>query len=489
MNLYSAEQCRKLDQIAIQQQKIPGLLLMKKAAWKAFQVMQTEWPDAKHICVVCGSGNNGGDGLMLAQYAALQNLKVEILIADDIDTFHNKLKGDALTVFEEAKQLKLSMQTFSAETLQQSDLIVDALFGTGLDRDIKGTYQNIIETINHHPAPTLALDVPSGIDGSTGKILNCAIEAQQTVTFIGHKSGLWMHEGAEMAGDITLATLDLNFGKELPFQPLAQMHSAEHWHQHLSQRPKTFHKGQAGTTLLIGGNHSMMGAIQLAGQAALKTGSGLIKIATRPEHTAAITAQTPELMCSTSQNLPGLLEKVDAVAIGPGLGQDDWARELFQQTLNQQLQHQTPMVLDADALKQLAEQTAVTPSNPNWVLTPHPGEAAQMLNCSTQQVQQDRFAAIQSLHKKYGGVIILKGNGSLIFDGQSMELCPLGNPGMATGGMGDVLTGMITSYLAQGLNGFEAACLAVYQHADAADQYCALYSEYSLTPSDLIQFL
>lgn len=489
MNVYSAEQCQQLDQYVIQKQKTPGLLLMKKAAWQSYRIIEQHWPSAQKIKVVCGAGNNGGDGFMVAQYATLQNRQVQILIPEAIDTYETKLKGDALTVYHEAKQLNIDIQPFDETRLQGAGLIVDALFGTGLDRAITGHYQYIIETINKQTAPVLSMDVPSGINATTGAILGCAIQAERTVTFIGNKPGLLMHQGQEVAGTVNLATLDIEADHISSIAPIAQTHSVAYWLDKQPKRAKYAHKGNTGTALLIGGNQSMMGAIQLAGYACLKAGSGFTKVVTQNEHIQSLTAQTPELMCYDDEDLSGLLERANAIALGPGLGLDDWSQNLFQSVFNWQVQHHTPMVLDADALKWLANQSPTMPPNPNWVLTPHPGEAAKLLNISTQEVQSDRFKSIKALHQRYGGVIVLKGNGSLIFDGKRMELCPLGNPGMATGGMGDVLTGIIVSHLCQGLSTFDAACLGVYQHAKAADDYVEIYSQYSLTPSDVISYL
>lgn len=462
---------------------------MKKAAWQSYRTIEKHWPDAKKITVVCGAGNNGGDGFMVAQYATLQSRQVQVLIPEAIDTFEAKLNGDALTVFLEAKQLNVDIQPFDATLLQGADLIIDALFGTGLDRAITGHYQNIIETTNELSVPVLSLDVPSGINATTGSILGCAIQATHTITFIGNKPGLLMHQGQAVAGTVSLATLDIETNHISSINPIAQTHSTAYWLDKQPIRTKHAHKGNTGTALLIGGNQSMMGAIQLAGHACLKSGSGLTKIVTQNKHIQSLTAQIPELMCYDDENLSDLMERANAIALGPGLGLDDWAQSLFKHVFNYQVQHHKPMVLDADALKCLANQSSNMPPNPNWVLTPHPGEAAKLLNTSTQEVQSDRFKSIKALHQRYGGVIVLKGNGSLIFDGKHMELCPLGNPGMATGGMGDVLTGIIVSHLCQGMSIYEAACLGVYQHAKAADDYVAIYSQQSLTPSDVISYL
>lgn len=489
MKLYSAQQCQQLDQQAVENHQVPSFLLMKKAAFCAFNQIKQSWPNAQKIGIVCGTGNNGGDGFMLAQYATLSGMETTLLVPESVNTFEQNLKDDALLAYQEAKQLEIPIQTFDVHWLENADLVVDALFGTGLDREVTGIYAEMIHIINSCSRPIIALDTPSGLNATTGRILGTAIQADCTLTFIAHKPGLWMYQGADFAGKISLC--DLNFKTEWfqNVEPIATSNGIVFWQKQLPLRQKTFHKGSTGTALLIGGNTSMMGAIQLAGQACLKTGAGLTKILSQTDHILPLTTSTPEFMCYDLDSIENLLDNTQAIAIGPGLGIDSWAKSLFQRCLTWQLETQGKMVIDADALKLLAQQKIAVPKSPNWILTPHPGEAATMLGRSVKEVQNDRFEAIRALQKQYGGVIVLKGNGTLIYDGTHMELCPLGNPGMAVGGMGDVLTGILSSLLAQGLLPFEAACLGVYQHAAAADQYVDVYDEISLTPSDVIHFL
>ena len=253
----------------------------------------------------------------------------------------------------------------------------------------------------------------------------------------------------------------------------------------LPPRPRASHKGDYGHVLVIGGDHGMAGAVRLVGEAAARTGSGLVSIATRTAHAAVITTARPELMCHGVEHvrdLRPLLQRASVIAIGPGLGQSAWGSELLAAVVQTRL----PLVVDADALNLLAQESAM---RNNWILTPHPAEAARLLNVTTEQIQADRLHAVQAIQNRYGGVSVLKGAGSLVCAvDRPIAICEAGNPGMASGGMGDVLTGIIAGLLAQGLNLADAACAGVYIHAKAGDR-AAQQGERGLLASDLMPHL
>ncbi|GAB6071059.1 bifunctional ADP-dependent NAD(P)H-hydrate dehydratase/NAD(P)H-hydrate epimerase [Thiomicrorhabdus hydrogeniphila] len=484
MKLYSAQSSQAIDQDAIKNEGIAGLLLMKRAGFFAFDVLQKNWPESKHIHIICGTGNNGGDGYVIAQYAHIAGFKVTVLQVGEC----NKIKGDALLALNELKQLGIQPIAYSKESLQSANLIVDAIFGTGLNLPITGEMAQIIEQINQSKKAILAVDIPSGLDANTGAILGCAVHADITCTFITHKFGLYTFQGPEVCGKIHFSPLFIpkELYKNQP--PLAINHPLKFWLNTLPLRLASHHKGIAGTVCLIGGNYTMMGAIQLAGLASLKTGAGLVKIITHQEHGVAITQAIPELMCYPTEQLLAQASLANVIGIGPGLGLDDWGENLFNQVMD--LPHNK--VIDADALKLLnlfIEKQDQHIQNNNWVLTPHPGEAAQLLHTTTPNIQKDRIAAIKALHKKYGGVIVLKGNGTLIYDGKQMEICLAGNPGMAVGGMGDVLTGTIATFIAQGLSLWNAACLGASLHAHAGDVLANQSGQPGILPSEIAQVM
>lgn len=474
---YSAAQSRALDRYAIETLGIPGVRLMKQAAFFAYQTLKRLYPECTRLYVLCGTGNNGGDGYGLAQYARLDGWTVKLAQLGS-----SPLKGDALTLQKEWLALGESVEPFSLHDLKQSDVVVDAVFGTGLNKAVAQPYADIFSHLNQSGKPVLALDLPSGLNADTGAAMGIAVQAQHTCTFITRKLGLVMHQGQTLAGQVHYSDLNIPSKAFQNTDCIAVSRPLSVWQKVLPHREATRHKGNSGRLVFIGGNHSMMGAIQMAAFAGLKSGAGLVKIITRNEHLTPLTLAHPEFMCYSDEQQETLLNSADAMALGPGLGSDDWADALCRQTLVSSL----PKIVDADALKWLANHPM---KRDDWILTPHPGEAARLLDTSTQAIQQDRVSAIQRLQQQYGGIVVLKGNGTLIYDGQHLEVCPEGNPGMAVGGMGDVLSGILTSLVGQGLSLFEAACLGVSLHATAGDRVAERIGEAALTPTDLIQAL
>jgi NAD(P)H-hydrate epimerase len=329
----------------------------------------------------------------------------------------------------------------------------------------------------------IAVDIPTGLSGETGQVLGAAITADVTATFIARKQGLYLGAGPEQAGQIIYADLGVPLERIGRLSPRLRIFDAMDHARVLPRRPRTAHKGHFGHVLIIGGNHGMGGSVRLSGEAALRAGAGLVSIATRPENVGAVTSGRPELMClgvRQPRDLDGLLARATVIGIGPGLGQDTWARDLFARILGLQ----QPLVIDADALNLLAEAPQRRAS---WVLTPHPGEAGRLLGLSTAQIQADRLAAAIELWSRFGGVGLLKGRCTLV--GQAGELPYVidgGNPGMASAGMGDVLTGLVSGLLAQSKPGdlLAAAACAAHVHARAADE-AAQEGERGLLAGDL----
>lgn len=475
LKLYNTEQCRQLDQLA-QQQGVSAFMLMQRAAKFALQGLQTRWPQAKHLTILCGPGNNGGDGYALAKLAHLAGYHISLVQLGEAPR-----QGAAQQARHEAERHGLLSQELDFSLLSQQDVIIDALFGIGLNRPLDNAWQTLIRTLNQLDVPILALDIPSGLEANTGRILGAAIAAELTTCFIVPKIGLYINDGVDYAGLVISHHLDIEADILAQVQPLATSWQNEDLPAPRARKHNS-HKGDYGTALLIGGNVTMLGALALAGQACLRSGTGLVKLISRAEHTIALTQIQPELMCYDERHSQALQAQADVIAIGPGLGDDDWAWHQFERVCNSQKN----LVLDADALNLLALQPL---HYERWILTPHPGEAGRLLGKPALAIQHDRVGAIEALHKRYGGVIVLKGAGTLIYDGEQLALCRAGNPGMAVGGMGDVLTGIIAGLVAQGLELFEAARLGVEMHARCADRIAAERGERSLLPSDVIQAL
>lgn len=476
--LYRAAQVRQLDQLAIESAGIPGLTLMERAGAAAFDLLLTCWPATASISVVCGIGNNGGDGYIVARLALLSGIRVNLLQVGDPD----RLQGDARASAE--AYIAAGGVVGSVDgALPESDLIVDALLGTGLEREVSDEWRTAVEAMNDHSAPVLALDMPSGIHSDTGSILGAAVRAVATISFIGLKQGLFTAAGPDHSGEIHFDSLLLT--GEVYRQVPAAARRVD-WSQQqalLTPRPRTAHKGMFGHLLVVGGEQGYAGAVRMAAEAALRSGAGLVSLATRRENLPLVAAGRPELMChgiEQGDSLARLIRRATAIAIGPGLGQGDWALGLLQQVLATRL----PLVMDADALNLLAIEPL---SRDHWILTPHPGEAARLLGCSTAEIAADRFTAATELQQKYGGVVVLKGAGSLIVEGGPVlpAVATDGNPGMASGGMGDLLSGIIGALLAQGVEAGQAALMGVSLHGAAGD-LAARQGERGMLAGDLL---
>ena len=473
-DLHTVEHMREIDRAALAALDISGVELMRRAAEAALHSLRRHWPQVRRIGVHCGPGNNGGDGFLLAVLAREAGLQVELVaLAPDS-------RGDAGAARAEWERGGGRIRAWAAEDdLPEAELHVDALYGIGLNRAPDPVAANLIACLNASGLPVLALDVPSGLDADTGHCPGAAVRADRTVTFIARKRGLHTGRAADCVGALELATLGVPASVFAHVPAAARLLAAAA----LPPRERYGNKGNYGHVLVIGGGQGMAGAVHLAGESALRAGAGKVSVATRAEHVFALNAARPELMAhgvDGPQALQSLLEHAEVLALGPGLGQSAWGHALWLTAL----EAGKPLVLDADGLNLLAKEprrfTAPT------VLTPHPGEAARLLGVSVAQIERNRFAAARALADRYGAVVVLKGAGSLVAnpDGR-LDVCPWGNPGMASGGMGDLLTGIVAALLAQGCSPWQAASIGVGLHARAGDR-AAQEGERGLLASDLL---
>lgn len=474
--LYTVAQVRAFDRAAIDTHGIAGYELMQRAAAAAFAGLRKRWPQARRIIVLCGSGNNGGDGYVLARLALAAGFDVRVVAVEPV-----RAGGDAARAHAAWIEAGGRMED-GGPALPDADVYVDALFGTGLTRAPLGIALDLIGQVNASKVPALALDVPSGVDADTGNVPGSAVNAAATITFVARKRGMFTGAARDYCGDIALDDL------AIPASVFAETHAdavlldVDAIAASLPPRAPNAHKGNFGHVLAIGGDLGFGGAIRLAGEAALRVGAGLVSVATRAEHVSALNAARPELMASGvggPQELEMLLQRASVIALGPGLGQRAWGHALWHTAIAAG----KPVVLDADGLNLLARDSLSLPAN--TVLTPHPGEAARLLECDTRTIATDRFAAARELARRHQCVCVLKGAGTLVASPHGeVAVCPWGNPGMASGGMGDVLTGVIAGLLAQGLDAYRAACTGVALHARAGD-LAAREGECGLVASDL----
>ena len=476
-NIYSVAAVREMDRTAIEDHGVPGYTLMTRAAAAAVREARERFPDARRWQIICGGGNNGGDGYVMARLAAHDGIVVSVLTLVTPDT----LTGDAATAWGDFTAEGGVAMPWAGHLDDQADLLVDGILGSGLEREVGGQFADAVAKINAHPAPVLALDIPTGIHGDTGKVLGTAVRAAMTVTFVGLKSGLFLGDAPAHCGAIRFADLEIPDSYCQGIAPAYRCIDDLQLAAALKPRARGAHKGDFGHVLVIGGGQGMPGAVRLAGEATLRTGAGRVSIATHPSHAAILVATRPELMShgvAAVADLEPLLENADVIAFGPGLGQSAWAEALHDCVADSSL----PAVWDADALNLLAK----TPNQANnRIITPHPGEAARLLGTSTADIQADRPLALASLAEKYGGTAVLKGSGSLVSTDSTPFLCASGNSGMAAPGMGDVLTGVVAGLLAQGLTMTEAAAIGVEVHARAGDR-AALAGERGMIASDLM---
>jgi NAD(P)H-hydrate epimerase len=487
--LYSAAQVRELDRRAIGDLGIPGYVLMQRAAAAAFAALRRQWPQARRVAVLCGSGNNGGDGYEIARLAFEAGLDVEVARVGSLPSAGDAVaahaswagQGGAVRVYDAA---------FAADALASADVICDAIFGIGLTREVNGVPAEAIAAMNARGRGqgVLAVDVPSGLDADTGAVLGTAVRADVSVSFIGRKLGLYVGAGPDHAGRRAFADLGVPASLVDTSPAQCDLMCEDALADALPRRARSAHKGTHGHVLLVGGDLGMPGAILLAARAALRAGAGLVSVATRPAHALALTGAQPEVMFHGMDNAAGvdeLIRRADVVALGPGLGTGVWSAGLFDRCVRAG----KPLALDADALNLLA-RAAATRVPAGTVITPHPGEAARLLGIEGREVQADRLAAARALRTRHAGtVVVLKGAGSVVH-GERTAICPYGNPGMGVGGMGDVLTGVIAALIGQGLDAERAASTGVLAHALAGDRASAAGGgERGLLPSDLIDQL
>lgn len=459
--LYRAAQVRELDARLIAA-GTPAFELMQRAAHGAWRALRQRWPHAGSVTVLAGSGNNAGDGYLVAALAQRAGWQVQVLAV----VAPSALRESAAEAYAEALAAGVAVQPWRVD-MPLRGVVVDALLGTGLTGAVREPFAEAIGQINASNLPVLALDLPSGLCADTGAELGVAVQAELTVTFIALKLGLLTGAGPDRVGVLQLDDLHADAQVLASVAPAAQRLAPANLPR-LAARPRTAHKGLYGRVLVVGGDRGLGGAALLAAQAAQRGGAGLVSLATRDEHVPAALARLPEVMTrgvSSANQLLALAANADVLVVGPGLGVQAWGRSLLSAAASRAL----PQVWDADGLNLLAQGGVQLPADA--VLTPHPGEAARLLGMATAQVQADRPAAALALARRYQAVVVLKGAGSLIAsaDGR-LALCDRGHPAMAGAGLGDVLAGLLGALRGQGLPAFEAACLGVWLHASAGER-------------------
>jgi NAD(P)H-hydrate epimerase len=486
--LYTAAQVRALDRAAIDGAGIPGIVLMSRAGRAVFDLIAARLAAGAPLSVVCGTGNNGGDGFVVARRAADCGWPVTVWLVGE----RERIAGDARLAFDAAVAAGVPVEPFADDTRFASGVIVDALLGTGLGGAVRAAHARAIEAMKASGLPVMAVDIPSGLCSDTGSVLGVAVRAAHTLTFIGRKRGLFTGAARDHCGELHFDALGVPPAVYGAVPAEAELLSLAALLPALAPRARGAHKGRFGHVLVIGGGRGMAGAAAMAAETAARCGAGLVSLATWPGNVPAIVARRPEVMAhgvEYGHELEPLLARASTLVVGPGLGRGPWAQQLLQRALASG----RPAVLDADALNAIAdaELPAGTVFN-QCLVTPHPGEAARLVGSTAGAVEADRFAALAALRARFPAAVLLKGAGTLVASGAAggaVGVCPYGNPGMASGGMGDVLSGVLGALLAQGLTAGEAAALGACLHARAADLAAAAGGERGLLATDLLPWL
>jgi len=517
MKVVTAAEMRQIDQDTIEGIGIPGIVLMETAGSAIVRAIEQHYPTCQRIGIFAGKGNNGGDGIVIARQLAHIGRDVLLFLVSPEDSF----TGEAHTNLQIAKRLGLRIEEILTDAALGSDffaerstslthiasceLLVDAIFGTGLRGAVRNPIATVINAINRLPTPILSVDLPSGLDADTGHRLGVCVQADRTVTIGLPKRGLLMHPGAELVGK--LEVVDIGFPEQVVNAQDIQVNwtSAAQASQWMPPRPAFSHKGSYGRVLVVAGSTGMTGAAALASEAALRAGAGLVTLAT-PKHLNPIlegllpevmTLPLPEtdvgsLTASATSPILEFAEKTKSIlAIGPGLSQHPETVSLVHQLIreNREQRIDLRMVIDADGLNALAQdRETLSRLNSEAVLTPHPGEMARLTNTAVPTLEADRIGTAQQFASEQGVTLVFKGAPTVTSDPNgNLWINSTGNPGMATGGMGDVLTGVIAGLMAQGIPSESAAALGVYLHGLSGDIAAERFGRHGLIASDVLK--
>ncbi|AJI48022.1 bifunctional ADP-dependent NAD(P)H-hydrate dehydratase/NAD(P)H-hydrate epimerase [Francisella philomiragia] len=458
MQFLTEKQNREIEEYAISQ----GLNLIENASDEIVKLICNKFDKQSKILVIAGSGNNGSDGIAAA-------IKL-FSLGYDVDVYRVFPKGnpDNQNYYQEFLKLKTPLDKLP--DINNYDVVIDGIFGIGLDRDLQGDILELVKVINQNSKYTLAIDVPSGLGAFNAKVYGEAIQANETITFLADKQGLHTGDGLDYAGKVTV--------KELINSESIKLSQSEYqvYKKHIKdinldnilRKRKNTNKGTYGNLAIIGGNVGMNGALQLAGKSSLYSGCGKVSMISLDKDFRA-DMSTPELMTKSLEDIPKNLNTFLALVVGVGFDTTDDSRQVLQLIIDNLTQS---AIFDADALNIISTNQQIREKFiqlENKIITPHPAEAARLLGCTTKEVQDDRFVAVRALAKKYNSTVVLKGAGSLICKSDEIYINATGNQGMAVAGQGDVLSGIIGAFLAQDLDTLSASRLAVYVHGLAGD--------------------
>lgn len=473
MKIATVDIMRKLDSYCINELGIPGIVLMENAALKVIKNIDTSTYNS--FCVVCTKGNNGGDGFAVARHLYNLGKKVDIFLIGN----ESNMSSDCTVNYEILKKLGINIMIVNSleqienirNSLKFSDMTIDAIFGTGLSRDVEGLYGEVVKCINEYSKYTLSIDIPSGISGNSGKVLKNAVKADKTVSFQLYKRGFLNYDAGNFIGDLVIEDIGI------PDKVIEKYKSNEFLIDNylmknmIHKRNKYSHKGNFGRVLIAAGSKGFSGAAYISTQSAVMSGAGLVTLGCRENIQDIMNTKLTEAMTfrlEDNSKLEEFIEKCDAIGIGPGMGNNEFTFDILKKVIEKA---RNTVVIDADAINVLSGKLDILKHKKcNVVMTPHLGEMSRVTGLDIDYIEKNRIEVSKKFARENDVVLLLKGYNTIITDGQMVAVNSTGNSAMASGGMGDCLTGMITSFVAQKYSAFKAACIGAYIHGLCGDR-------------------
>jgi len=486
MKVSKGELIRNIDQYSIEKLGIPSIILMENAALGVIKHLMLN--EMEYYVVICGRGNNGGDALAVARHLITAGKKVSVFsiglnpMSKDCGVNHDILcnMGVKITNISNVEDIQ-----FLRDSIIRSDVVIDGIFGIGLKREVRGVYDLAITVINETSKKTISIDVPSGFSGDTGLVLGNCIKASKTITFETYKRGFLNYGSHENTGEVVIEKIGI------PDFVVEKYHNKEFFlerkfiQKKTKERARYSHKGNYGHVMVIAGSEGMTGASTITTKAAVKSGAGLTTLISCEEALQAVRNFVPEAMWKKNddnQGIETLMEKVNSIAIGPGLGNSNETLNNVKRVLKNT---DSTVVIDADAINVLEGKTnLLKEAKCNVIITPHPGEMARLTGMEIKEVERNRIEIAKEFAREHGVIVVLKGYNTIITNGDVSYINPTGNGAMANGGMGDCLTGIISSLCAQGYSSMDASCIGVYAHGECGDKVSE--HKFVVTATDII---
>ncbi|MCH3965869.1 MAG: NAD(P)H-hydrate dehydratase [Clostridium sp.] len=487
MKIASVEIMRNIDSYCIDELKIPGIILMENAALKV--IKNIDMKNFNSFCVFCTKGNNGGDGFAVARHLYNSGKSINVFLIGN----ENNMSHDCKVNYDILKKLGIKINKINdytqIESLERyikfSDMIIDAVFGTGLSRDVEGIYAEVIKSINDNSKYTLSIDIPSGLNGNTGSVLKNCIRADKTVSFQMYKSGFFKYGADKFIGELIVEDIGIPDSAIEKFDIGEFIVDNCYIRGVLKKRNKYSHKGDFGRVLVVAGSDGFSGAAYISTQSAVKSGAGLVTLACRENIQKIMSQKLTEAMTfklEEEKKLENFIERSASIGIGPGMGNNKVTLDILKKVVNKA---SNTVVIDADGINVLRDNLDILKNrNCNIIMTPHPGEMSRITGLDIDYIEDNRIEVAKKFARDYNVILVLKGYNTVITDGYTTALNSTGNSSMASGGMGDCLTGIIASFAAQKYKAFEAACISVYIHGICGDRLSK--NMFCVSASDII---